>query len=72
MMKKKYIASVVALSLSATCAVTAAVQKTAPKKVSPVDSGHTRYSPLTEINPTNSKDLKPVWVYDTGTKGRGC
>ena len=71
MMKNKYIGSVVAMILSAACALTAAVQKTTHKENSPVDSGHRRYSSLAEINRTNVRDLKPVWVYDTGTKGRG-
>src|SRR3569833_1276654 len=39
--------------------------------VSGTDPGHTRYSPLTEINAKNVNDLKPVWVYDTGARGRG-
>ena len=72
MMKKRYIGSIAALSLSAVCAVTAATHRNAAAPVtSPVDAGHRRYSPLTEINAGNVKDLKPVWVYDTGTKGRG-
>jgi glucose dehydrogenase len=37
---------------------------------STMDSGHVRYSPLTQITPKNVNDLKPVWVYDTGSKGR--
>ena len=49
----------------------AAVQRTAGGKPSSIDAGHTRFSPLTEINATNVNDLKPVWIYDTGTKGRG-
>src|SRR3954465_4463759 len=39
--------------------------------VSGTDPGHARYSPLTEINAKNVNSLKPVWVYDTGAKGRG-
>lgn len=71
MMTKRHIGSAVVLSLSAACAITAAVTKTAAPKASPTDSGHTRFSALTEINPGNVKDLKAVWVYDTGMKGRG-
>lgn len=36
-----------------------------------LDSGHTRYSSLTEITTGNVSRLKPVWVYDTGSEGRG-
>jgi len=46
-------------------------QHTPAYSASGTDPGHTRYSPLTEINAKNVKDLKPVWVYDTGAKGRG-
>src|SRR4051794_14294478 len=35
------------------------------------DPAHARYSPLTEITAKNVAHLKPVWVYDTGAKGRG-
>jgi len=36
-----------------------------------LDPGHARYSPLTQITAQNVANLKPVWVYDTGAKGRG-
>ncbi len=39
--------------------------------VTGLDPGHTRYSPLAQITAKNAGDLKPVWVYDTGSKGRG-
>jgi len=71
MEQTRHITSVTALGLATACVVMAAVQKTVASKTSQIDSGHTRYSPLTEINPANVNNLKPVWVYDTGTKGRG-
>ncbi len=37
---------------------------------STLDPGHIRYSPLTQLTPANVNRLKPVWVYDTGAKGR--
>ena len=51
--------------LSATAVKTAATSSAA------TDPGHVRYSPLTQITPKNVSDLKPVWVYDTGQRGRG-
>jgi quinoprotein glucose dehydrogenase len=36
-----------------------------------VDAGHTRYVSLSQINAGNVNQLQPVWVYDTGAKGRG-
>jgi len=33
------------------------------------DKGRTLYSPLSQINRSNIKDLKVAWVYDTGDKG---
>lgn len=38
---------------------------------STIDPGHQRYSPLRQITSANVNELKPVWVYDTGSKGRG-
>ncbi|HEY9138865.1 MAG TPA: PQQ-binding-like beta-propeller repeat protein [Terriglobus sp.] len=60
-----------ALSLSAVCALAAAVHRATASKASSIDDGHTRYSPLAEINISNVKNLKPVWAYDTGMRGRG-
>jgi glucose dehydrogenase len=70
-MKKTYRRNMIALSLSVACAVTAATRRNPATPAAPIDAGHARFSPLAEINVTNVKDLKPVWVYDTGAKGRG-
>ena len=71
MMNSKRIGSMFALGLCALCAVAAATHRTSTgAAVMPVDSGHRRYSPLAEINTANVNSLKPVWVYDTGAKGR--
>ncbi len=70
-MKKTYTRSMIAVGLSAACVVTAATHRRAAPPAAPIDSGHTRYSPLADINVSNVGDLKPVWVYDTGAKGRG-
>jgi len=35
------------------------------------DTGRTHYSPLSQINTKNVSQLKPVWIYDPGTVGRG-
>src|SRR5947209_5121295 len=71
MMKKKLTLSTISLSLSAACVCASAVHRSSGPATPPTDAGHTRYSPLAEINVNNVKDLRPVWVYDTGAKGRG-
>lgn len=35
------------------------------------DPAQTHFSPLTQITPANVARLKPVWVYNPGTTGRG-
>ena len=35
------------------------------------DPAQTHFSPLTQITPANVGQLKPVWVYNPGTTGRG-
>ena len=70
-MKKKHIGSMIALGLSGACVLFAASHKIVAAPAAPTDAGHTRYSPLAEINVSNVNNLKPVWVYDTGAKGRG-
>ncbi len=35
------------------------------------DAAQTHFSPLTQITPGNVAQLKPVWVYNPGTTGRG-
>ena len=35
------------------------------------DINQTHFSPLTQITPANVAQLKPVWVYNPGTTGRG-
>jgi quinoprotein glucose dehydrogenase len=35
------------------------------------DAAQTHFSPLTQITPENVSQLKPVWVYNPGTTGRG-
>jgi hypothetical protein len=70
MMKKRYIGSGVVFSLITACVITAATHRNTAPPATPIDAGHRRYSPLSEINLSNVKDLKPVWVYDTGMKGR--
>jgi glucose dehydrogenase len=35
------------------------------------DAAQTHFSPLTQITPANVAQLKPVWVYNPGTTGRG-
>ena len=62
---------VLALAFSGLCAIAAATQRKAVPKSAPADAGHSRYSPLADINVKNVSGLKPVWVYDTGAKGRG-
>jgi quinoprotein glucose dehydrogenase len=69
MMNSKQIGSMLLLGLCAACAV-AAAHRTSAAAAAPVDSGHRRYSPLAEINTGNVNRLKPVWVYDTGARGR--
>ena len=60
------------LPLSMLCVIATAMQQAPPSGfVAAPDSGHTRYSPLTEITPRNVNNLKPVWVFDTGSEGRG-
>lgn len=53
------------------CAATAMTQRSKVFPASPIDSGHKRFVPLSQIDVHNVHDLKPVWVYDTGVKGRG-
>jgi quinoprotein glucose dehydrogenase len=52
-------------------AALAAAAKTERYEAAPadstLDSGHRRYSPLAQITPANVDQLKPVWVYDTGS-----
>src|SRR5947209_4005391 len=69
--KKKFTVTTITLSLSAGCVIAAAIHRSSAAAAHPLDAGHTRYSPLAEINVSNVKDLRPVWVYDTGAKGRG-
>lgn len=57
--------------LSGICSMTMATQRGLVSPTSTVDPGHIRYSPLTQIDTKNVNDLKPVWVYDSGAKGRG-
>ncbi|WP_263418131.1 outer membrane protein assembly factor BamB family protein [Terriglobus albidus] len=52
-------------------AATALTQRSREMGSGPIDWGHARYSSLTQINVGNVQGLKPVWVYDTGVKGRG-
>jgi quinoprotein glucose dehydrogenase len=67
----RQIGNVIALSLSAACLLAAAKRRTSDAaSTTPIDAGHRRYSPLTEINAANVKSLAPVWVYDTGARGR--
>lgn len=73
-MTKKIFPSVAGLGLVAagilsTIGATAAHPHSSP--AAGLDPGHARYSPLTQITTKNVADLKPVWVYDTGAKGRG-
>ena len=35
------------------------------------DGAQTHFSPLTQITPQNVSQLKPVWLYNPGTTGRG-
>jgi glucose dehydrogenase len=35
------------------------------------DVAQTHFSPLTQLTPANVAQLKPVWVYNPGTTGRG-
>ena len=35
------------------------------------DPAHTHFAPLTQITPQNVAQLRPVWVYNPGTTGRG-
>lgn len=72
MLKNKAIGRTLVLGLT-TAGVVMAAKPPRPASVpaTPLDAGHRRYSPLTEINKSNVSDLKPVWVYDTGSKGRG-
>ena len=35
------------------------------------DYSGTRHSPLTQINPTNVDELRPVWTFQSGTTTRG-
>jgi quinoprotein glucose dehydrogenase len=52
--------------------VIAAMKRATPSAgAAAFDPAHARYSPLSEITAKNVAHLKPVWVYDTGAKGRG-
>ena len=53
------------------CVIGAVTATARSGSVTGLDPAHTRYSPLAQITAKNAGDLKPVWVYDTGTKGRG-
>jgi len=69
---KKMFTGVACAGLMAAGIVSAIAANTLPtSSPSTLDPGHARYSPLTEITPKNVGDLKPVWVYDTGQRGRG-
>jgi glucose dehydrogenase len=69
---KKIGLSVAGVGLLAAGILTAVGAKTtAPSSEGGLDPTHARYSALTQITPKNVADLKPVWVYDTGVKGRG-
>ncbi len=35
------------------------------------DAAQTHFSPLTQITPQNVAQLRPVWIYNPGTTGRG-
>jgi len=50
-------------------AVNLTAQQHTSQSNSTIDPGHARYSPLTQINIKNVTKLRPVWVYDTGSKG---
>src|SRR5579863_8449323 len=64
-------AGLVAAGTVSAIAALAAASKSEQSKAIPadstLDSGHTRYSPLAQITPANVDQLKPVWVYDTGS-----
>jgi len=69
---KKLFAGVAGVGLMAAGIVSAIGAKTAATpSATTLDPGHVRYSPLTQITPKNVADLKPIWVYDTGARGRG-
>lgn len=69
---KKVFAGVAGVGLMSAGILSAIGAKTMATPSTPgLDPGHVRYSPLTEITPKNVADLKPVWVYDTGARGRG-
>ena len=69
--KKMYL-GIACVGFTAAGIISAIGAKTATPAAPPaLDSGHERYSSLTEITPKNVTDLKPVWVYDTGARGRG-
>jgi len=60
------------LAVSTLCVIATAIQPPASSGiVADLDPGHTRYSPLADISTRNVNDLRPVWVYDTGSEGRG-
>ena len=69
-MKTLRFRTAIVLILFAMGAVPASTQQLPVPNDSAVDPGHTRYSPLTQINAKNVSDLKPIWVYDTGSTGR--
>ena len=71
MMKAQSIKKIGIGVLSGICTVMMATQRSPVSSSSSVDPGHTRYSALTQIDTKNVNDLKPVWVYDSGAKGRG-
>lgn len=64
------IAIIFTVALSAIATVAAAKLQHPPTSDSTIDPGHIRYSPDAQITARNVGDLKPVWVYDTGSKGR--
>lgn len=71
MMKAQSVKKIGIGVLSGICTVTMATQRSPLPSSSSVDPGHMRYSALTQIDTKNVNDLKPVWVYDSGAKGRG-
>jgi quinoprotein glucose dehydrogenase len=71
MMKAKVFGRAFVWGIVAVCSAATITQSNNVPQTISIDYGHTRYSSLSQINPGNVQKLQPVWVYDTGAKGRG-
>lgn len=73
-MRRTLTIAALALGALASAGVALLAQSTARATEWPVwggDPAQTHFSPLAQITPANVAQLKPVWIYNPGTTGRG-